>query len=223
MHKHRFNVRLFCLVVGMSHSLLIKAQEPNDPKVLVSMYVAEERLVCPSGYGNKERPCPKISYDQVREWEDMNQIHGIHNPVPPRAIPLLQIKAAIQSYAELCPRTKPCDNADDRKSVLMVFHVDLPSGTEVAIERKPDNMDVIPPYGPSQGTLGDCGRWITHGRADAFLPSHGVRWHFNVTDPSSNRMWNWTLQTTLRTRAEERTIKEPFFREGCDRLHVGTQ
>ena len=161
------------------------------PTVTVSMYYAREVDVCPpDGYGLS---CEPMTYPRFRDLT--SRIPAVQNNIPPEELKLgVRLLNQIDSYRTVCSLSKPCSDAADRDSIILLFTVDTSAlatqeDREISIVRKVRDDIRIEERPRKSGTLEEGGHWIHHERADAFLPAYDVSWVLTIGP------WTWNLGT----------------------------
>lgn len=175
--------------------------QPEKPKVTVTVFLVDELMACrPSGYANDDdrtghSRCDPLSFEDLDAWEELGY-EPILRGMPPEKVSLGRLIDAIDDYRKVCGPNHPCLTASERKAIVLAL--ELEGGDEVSpqihLARVPPPDSKIPAY-ETGGRLSPQGRWITHQRADVFLPAYNVRWVLRTTTMCGDSPCRWAIQT----------------------------
>jgi hypothetical protein len=184
--------------VALAYTCEEKEGVGKKPEVTVTLYYVPEKFACRhTGYANglaQGSPCKKWTIEEFLAKAERDDHMPVFSKVPPSEIKLERLFGRISNYSKSCSKEdleEYCMNVDDRRSIVMIFtvHIDNPEGLQISLRRLPSARSKIPgqqktkrPY-----TLQAGGRWLTHQRADVFLPSKFFSWCLAIGD------WRWVL------------------------------
>nr|VFK41226.1 MAG: hypothetical protein BECKTC1821E_GA0114239_101020 [Candidatus Kentron sp. TC] len=191
-----FIVSLSFIAVGSTCE--VTTQDPKKPKVEVTLYFVPEKLACrPDGYANglaRGSRCKEWKIDKFLAEAKKMDLEPLLSKIPPSQIKLDWLFSRISNYSKSCSKedkNEYCLDADDRSSIVMIFHVHMnPEGSKISLFRLRSDKSNIPGEQTMQPYILQAGgRWLTHQRADVFLPSKYFNWCLKINN------WNWSLDS----------------------------
>ena len=201
MKKHKTNlahpqIKSWKIVMFLALSTIPVAlsAQTERPDVLVSMYLVSETDACrPYGYQrpDDETPtrCTPLTFDELDTMVRQDTAALVQHKIPPEKLRLgEELLDSIDAFRDDCPLDSPCSEPDRRYAIILAFEAAVSGPVDCRIHRKPPTKSLIPAYSIT-GNLSVRGRWITHQRADVFLPAYNVRWLLEIGE------WNWNLGT----------------------------
>ena len=201
MKKHKTNLahpqfksRNIVMFFSLCITPMALSAQTERPDVLVSMYLVSETDACrPNGYSrpDDETPgrCQPLTFDDLDTLVRQDPDALVQHRIPPEKLRLGEkLLDSIDAYTDDCPLHHPCLDSNRRYAIILAFEVNALGPVDCKIRRNPPTQSPIPPYSMTD-KLSARGRWITHQRADVFLPAYRVRWLLEIGQ------WSWDLGT----------------------------